>query len=406
MKRQDGLPVWVDEAEAQVLEPVALGLAGEGASYDEAWIQGLLHRHPSTFPVEQIEPGFGRLIPVCRELPLRLGGTRSGRVDNVFVTANGRLVLVEAKLWRNPQARREAVAQAMDYASAVFKLDYAGFEQAVLAGDHGRAPPRSLFELVAQADPSADEVTFIDGLARSLRVGRAVVAVVGDGIREDVLGISGLLQSHAGTRFTFALVELRVFRPRAGSLLVVPSVLLQTALVERGVVELSEGTLSVRPPPSAVAGPPSERRIGLTEDDFLEVLARADREYPTLLRGLLDSAAELGIEPDVQGGLSLKYPRMEGKPLNLGTITRSGHLQTNPASWWAPLPIAEAYNLALAKAIGGSVIQQGEGSRALRTATGKTPRLGDLLPAHATAWLAAMRDYIRAATDRDERVGS
>lgn len=80
--------------------------ASEPAPFDEAWLQRLIMHHPSLLPVDQIEPAFHSLVPICVELP-----TPSGYVDNLFVTPAGDIVLVECKLWRNPKARREVVAQ-------------------------------------------------------------------------------------------------------------------------------------------------------------------------------------------------------------------------------------------------------------------------------------------------------
>ena len=133
MRRRDGSPLWIDDAQqpAVVLHRADLGAKSALRHYDEAWLQTLLHCHPEIFPIEQIEPGFGGLIPLCRELPLLFGGGRSGALDNLFATRDGGLVLVEAKLWRNPEARRAAVAQAMEYAAAVFRMSYSELESAV-----------------------------------------------------------------------------------------------------------------------------------------------------------------------------------------------------------------------------------------------------------------------------------
>jgi hypothetical protein len=62
-----------------------------------------------------IEPAFTPLISICRELP-----TSAGYLDNLWLTPEGGIVLGECKLMRNPQARREVVAQALDYARAIF----------------------------------------------------------------------------------------------------------------------------------------------------------------------------------------------------------------------------------------------------------------------------------------------
>jgi len=92
------------------LVPIELKQTGE---YNEAWLQGLIHAHPEILPVSQIEPGFAALIPAAREV-----ACGHGYIDNLFVTPAGDIVLVETKLWRNGEARREVIAQALDYVSA------------------------------------------------------------------------------------------------------------------------------------------------------------------------------------------------------------------------------------------------------------------------------------------------
>jgi hypothetical protein len=56
-KRRDGTPVWIDETGSEPLRRMDLRTAEGG--YDEAWLQGLIHSHPSALPLGQIEPGFG-----------------------------------------------------------------------------------------------------------------------------------------------------------------------------------------------------------------------------------------------------------------------------------------------------------------------------------------------------------
>ncbi|HEX5320872.1 MAG TPA: hypothetical protein VFW46_17060, partial [Stellaceae bacterium] len=211
-KRRDGIPIWIpgQTGTATPLKRVDIRRGGESV-YSEAWLQTLLHERPECLPIEQIEPGFGPLVPVCRELPLEFGAGRTGTLDNLFVTRSGGLLLVEAKLWRNPEARRAVVAQAMEYAASIFRLSFDELESAVIrarkvAGEN----PKSLFELIS-IDSDLDEASFVDAVSRNLQRGRAIIAVVGDGIREDIMPLAELLQSHAGHRFTFALVELAVY---------------------------------------------------------------------------------------------------------------------------------------------------------------------------------------------------
>ena len=63
----------------------------------ERWLQEQIHWNLTCLRMDQIEPGIGRLIPVCMELPLSVGN----------------LVMVEVKLWSNPEARRKVVAQVL-----------------------------------------------------------------------------------------------------------------------------------------------------------------------------------------------------------------------------------------------------------------------------------------------------
>ena len=86
---------------------------------DEGWLQNLMHDNPGILPVNDFDPGFGPLIPIGREI-----GTDVGPIDNLFVSPNGLLTIVEAKLWRNPQARREVVGQVIDYAKEVSRWGY------------------------------------------------------------------------------------------------------------------------------------------------------------------------------------------------------------------------------------------------------------------------------------------
>ena len=79
-------------------------------------------------------------------------------VELVGSTRAGDIVIAEVKLWRNPEARRKVVAQALDYASCIFQMSYSEFEQAALAGILGDRPkPRSLYEFVSGQKSHAEE---------------------------------------------------------------------------------------------------------------------------------------------------------------------------------------------------------------------------------------------------------
>ena len=127
-RTQFAVPAVVDRANATVfaLQPLSLG-AAETGGYDERWLQDLLFAHSELLPIEEIEPIFSGAVPVCRELP-----TRVGPLDLVYLNEQGLLTLVECKLWRNPEARRQVVGQILDYAQEISRWS---FDEAK-SGDH------------------------------------------------------------------------------------------------------------------------------------------------------------------------------------------------------------------------------------------------------------------------------
>ena len=77
---------------------------------DESSLRDLLFRFPRSLPVRAIDAAYADPVPVCRELR-----TSVGPIDALYINGLGRLILVEFKLWRNPQARREVIWQVLDY---------------------------------------------------------------------------------------------------------------------------------------------------------------------------------------------------------------------------------------------------------------------------------------------------
>ena len=237
--RQYVSPLFIDRLDetgtARLLDP--LGFDRGEIQHDEAWLQKLIFRFPQLLPVHEIEPGFSTIVPVCLELP-----TPAGNVDNLYITESGDLVIAECKLWRNPQARREVVAQVIDYAHGMSAWTYQDLEDAVRksAVVDREKPPTTLYELIGEA-AGIDEAGFVDAVSRNLRLGRMLLLIVGDGIREGVESLSGFLQMHAGFHFTLGIVEMPVFRLPHGGLIVQPRVLARTVNIERGIVKVAEG---------------------------------------------------------------------------------------------------------------------------------------------------------------------
>jgi hypothetical protein len=255
-----GSPVWLPvDGDPQQLERVGLS----ERLFDEDWIQRLLYENPALLPVVEIDETMVPLVPLSREV-----STTAGAIDALFISPTGALTVVEAKLWRNPQARREVVGQIIDYAQALTKWTYEDLD-ALARREHDQ----SLWKLVADKGARTGESEFIDAVSLTLRIGRFLLLVVGDGIREGVASMASYLQQTPQLRFTLALVELRVFRSGDGSRLVVPSVVTRTSEVVRAVVDVKvapEARVSVEV--EVPRDDSTQSRGKLTQQQFFEEL--------------------------------------------------------------------------------------------------------------------------------------
>lgn len=381
MQKVSGSPVLISSVgSSSKLERIRLG----AGTFDEAWLQALIFEHPQLLPIAHIEPGFAIPVPAAREV-----ACGHGYIDNLYLTPNGEIILVETKLWRNVQARREVVAQALDYVSALMRMGYEAFEAAVIKGAGGHVA--RLYDVVADVPDALEEAAFIDAVSRNLVRGRMLVIALGDGIRQEAEALASLLQSHAGAHFTFALVELATWRDaNSGDILAVPNTLAQTVMIERGIVTFEDGTPQIK---GVQAGAPKKAH-SISEDMFFEGLAARDPKLPGAIREFVRLVEPLGVYPDLKASLNLKVDLAEApRATNLGYIAKNGQLWTSPLSWTATREQALRYNQALADLIGGKV---SDGSEVyLTTANGSSaPQIGELLPAHAEGWAAAIRQLI------------
>lgn len=387
MPKATGSPVLIGPSGMLKLERIKLG----SGTHDESWLQALIFAYPELLPVAQIEPAFGTPLPAAREV-----ACSHGSIDNLYLTPDGEIILVETKLWRNAQARREVVAQTLDYVSALMSMGYEAFEAAVCRA--AGAKVKSLYAIVADAPDALDEASFIDAVSRNLTRGRMLILVLGDGIRQEAEALAGLLQSHAGAHFTFALVEIATWLDVAsGTILAVPNTLVQTVLIERGILTFEQGVPQIKAVPVQAA----KKAHSLSEEMFFEELAKKDPKLPKAIRDFLKLVEPLGVYPDLKASLNLKVDLPEmSKPLNLGYVGRNGQYWTNPVAWSLPGEQARRYNQRLADAIGGVIAPASNDGMYLSTNGTSAPLISALLPQHAERWIKAIEqllDDIRAS---------
>lgn len=329
----------------------------ESENYSEWWLQRLLYRVPDSLPIQEIDPSLGRLVPVGMELRTPDGGF----VDNVFVTQQGNIVIVECKLWKNPEARRAVVTQVIDYARSMANWRYQDFDNAVgkCINEEKKPIGKTLFQIVSEAydnDPEVDEASFIDAVQRNLRLGRLLLLIAGDGIREGAEGLVDYLQTHGGLRFDLAMVEIAIYEADGHGLFVQPRLLARTLNIERAVFRIEGGDLQIAKAETS-AETIGARRTSLTYDSFFEQLQTSNPHLTVALKKFLDKAGQQNISlvPATRSA-SIKWDSPAGKTFTLAGINLDGKLVTYPVGWPASnigrIDLAHDYLRKLASLLG------------------------------------------------------
>ena len=155
---------------------------------DEDELQALLFEHPELLANEGSD-----LYSIMREVQ-----TEAGRIDVLAMSASGEVTIVEVKLGRNAQSRREVLAQIIDYISALSDYSYYRLDEAT-KGNLGRAIAD--FEN-AEELPRKIEDNLRNGLVR------LIIAV--DEINDDLRRLVEFMTNHTNLRVD--LIEVKKYK--------------------------------------------------------------------------------------------------------------------------------------------------------------------------------------------------
>lgn len=122
----------------------------------------------------------------------------SGMVDLFLISETGDVVIVETKLSRNRESRREVIAQIIDYISSLSELSYYELDNAT---------KNRLSAVIDNIDSDIDLPKIIDDNLRSGRI-KQIIAV--DESNEDLTRLTQFLSVH--TDFEIELIEVKKYR--------------------------------------------------------------------------------------------------------------------------------------------------------------------------------------------------
>ena len=236
--RQQGTPYFISETNSLKLERVPLN----EKLFQENWLQKLIHKNPQVLPIDEIESGFAPLISLGREI-----STSVGYIDNLYISPNGYLTIVETKLWRNPEAKREVVVQIIDYAKELTTWTFSKLNESIKVSNQlFNNNSKGIIDLIKEFDliDENQEQIIIDNIDRNLKRGRLLLLIVGDGIRESVEEMVDYLSNTPQIQFTLGLVELQVYKnPNTETdLIVIPNLITRTREITRAIIKIENNS--------------------------------------------------------------------------------------------------------------------------------------------------------------------
>lgn len=326
LRRDRSNPHLVDQKTVRALERIAFTDTG----VNEVWLQRLLFDHPSLLPARDLDPAFSPTIALAREVP-----TSAGAIDLLLVSPLGYLTIVETKLIRNPEARREVVGQILDYAKELSRWSYQDLTDAIRRAVGSQAADPILDAVTRSAGDTEDfdSEQFRRAVAHGLRHGRFLLLVVGDEISEQVEALVEYLQNFAHLQFTLGVISLALYRTdssQASPILVVPRVVARTTEIVRAIVRIEGGGDGAKV--TVATAPPHETTTSPSLEAFWEAVASSpDCGSRKALEDLFRALEALGVQPDpIQTGIALRFPDPGGSDaeFRLLRITNGGRVRS------------------------------------------------------------------------------
>ena len=318
--------------------------------FDENFLQELLATHPDLLPIADIRSDAGALLCIGREVPVP-----SGSIDNLYLSTAGYPVVVETKLWRNPEARREALSQTLDYIKDLVQKDYVWLEDQWKL--HQKAIKQESTDLIDRiselAQDDIDETSYIDRVNGALERGDVLAMIVGDGIETRLQDlVAHLCRDSAHLRYGLALCELSFHQlsdKKDAGMVVIPRIVHNIEPVQRAYVRVDlahglEGKLLVTPVVDVKLPRPRGARINLSEDEFLKVVAeRAGQTVAQQINDTYDDLCEsFELEPVFKASnVMLKIPDPLDESLGVsliafdknGTVYNTNHMLRQLGRW-------------------------------------------------------------------------
>ena len=163
---------------------------------NEYELQEILAEHP----VLLVDRDDSALVTICREFPFE-----AGFADIVLIDSNGLPVIVEVKLARNGESRREVVGRLCDYLSAMGRLT--PDEVDARSGGLLEETLQSMAGAEGEENPEARLALVRSNVASYLRAGQIRGIIVLDAASDDLIREFSYLNEHSDLDLRLLVVE-------------------------------------------------------------------------------------------------------------------------------------------------------------------------------------------------------
>lgn len=272
-------------------------------AYDaEADLQALLAANVHLLPGAQInQESPRRWLLVKREagVPNREGGAGWWSVDHLVVDQDGVPTFVEVKRASDTRARREVVAQMLDYAANGSAFWSPEQLRSWFEGDDPGGAMERLLECLGALEDDPDDVadSFWQAVGANLREGRIRLVFVADEIPASLQRLVEFLNEQM-PRVEVLALEIRQYRADGGS---------SGALVPRLVGQTSRAQAAKQTFTPSRSAPIARRQVPWTADEVLDFVTQMGDDEGGVARVVTDWAkAHPHIE--ARGGIGLSYP--------------------------------------------------------------------------------------------------
>jgi hypothetical protein len=197
----------------------------------EEKLHDYLEQFPELVPFDEVEDRPAKITVIGREVAVP-----SGSIDLSFLDLKGRLTVVETKLAKNPEARREVIGQIIEYASFVSQWSYDHLEREALKyfaskGKVFTSLHEAVFSTSTEGVETVEEDLFTTQVDDNLGRGSVRLVIAVDELVESLRSTVAFLNSY--TSFDILVLQLHDFELDAAKHVFIPSLYGQVATTKR-----------------------------------------------------------------------------------------------------------------------------------------------------------------------------